>query len=129
MPTSLAILRKSRLLSHITRLCTISTFSSVVASLGRPDLSSSSMLSLPRLISAVHFFHRVIRRRLIPKCFYSLRKFAWESFPSYKDILSPLSLQLSPFFKFDALSSLNTVVQKQSRVTKCFLLSRRLSIK
>ena len=40
---------------HIARLWTISTFSSVVASLGRPDLASSSMLSLPRLNSAAHF--------------------------------------------------------------------------
>ena len=72
MPTSLAIIRKSRLLSHIIRLCTISTFSSVVAALGRPGLSSSSMLSLPRLNSAAHFFHRVIRRRLILKCFHEV---------------------------------------------------------
>ena len=55
MPTSLAILRKSRHLSHITRLWTMSTFSSMVASLGRPDLSSSSMPSLSRLNSAAHF--------------------------------------------------------------------------
>ena len=65
MPTSLAILRKSRLLSHI------STFSSVVASLGRPDLSSSSMLS-STLKFCSSFFHSAIRRRLIPKCFHEV---------------------------------------------------------
>ena len=60
---------------------------------------------------------------------WSIREFPWESFPSYKDILSPLSLQISPFCTLDALSSLNTVVKKQSSVTKCFLLSRWLLIK
>ena len=47
MPTSLAMLRRSCLLSHITRVCTTLTFSSVVASLGRPNPPSSSTLSLP----------------------------------------------------------------------------------
>ena len=42
------------------------------------------------------------------------------SFPSYKDIQSLLSL---------ALSSINTVVQKQSSVIICLLLSRWLSIR
>ena len=37
MPTSLAMPRRSRLLSHITRVCTTLTFSSAVASLGRSD--------------------------------------------------------------------------------------------
>ena len=37
MPTSLAMLRRSRLLSHITRVCTTLTFSSVAVSLGRSD--------------------------------------------------------------------------------------------
>ena len=51
MPTSLALLRRSCLLhvSHITRMCATLTFSSAVASLGRPDRPSSSLLSLPLL--------------------------------------------------------------------------------
>ena len=126
MPTSLAILRKSHLLSHISRLCTISTYSSVVASLGRSDLSSSSIFFLPRLNSAAHFYSPCYRRRLIPKCFHEVfvNFLGSHSLLTKTDILSPLSLQLSPFCKFDALSSLNTAVQKQSSVIKCFLLTR-----
>ena len=43
---SLAVLRRSRLLSHITRLCTTLTFSSVMAAFGRPDRPSSPTLYL-----------------------------------------------------------------------------------
>ena len=71
MPTSPAVLRKSCLLPHITRLCTISTFSSVVASLGRIDLSSSSMLSLPCLNSEP-IFSPCYKETLIPKCFHEV---------------------------------------------------------
>ena len=46
------------------------TFSSAVASLGWPDRQSSSMLSLPLLNSAAHFFTCAIRRRLVPKGFH-----------------------------------------------------------
>ena len=52
MPTSLAMLRRSRLLSHITRVCKNLTFSSAVASFERPHHSSSSTLSPPLLNSA-----------------------------------------------------------------------------
>ena len=45
MPTSLALIRRSRLLSHITRVCTTLTFSSAMASLGRPDGPSSQTFS------------------------------------------------------------------------------------
>ena len=56
MPTSLAMLRTSRLLSHIIRVCMTLTFSSAVSSFGRPDLPSYSMLSLSsNLNSAAHF--------------------------------------------------------------------------
>ena len=47
--------RRSRPLSHITRVCTILTFSSAVASLRRPDRPSSSTLFLPLLNSAAYF--------------------------------------------------------------------------
>ena len=56
IPTSLVMLRRSHLLSHITGVCTALTFSSEVASLERPDRPSSSTLSLTLLNSAVHFF-------------------------------------------------------------------------
>ena len=64
MPTLLAMLRMSRLLSHITRVCTTLTFSSAVTSLGLPDGPSSSTLSLPLQSSAAHFFHCALGRLL-----------------------------------------------------------------
>ena len=71
MPTSLDMLRRSHLLSHITRVCTTLTFSSAVAALGRPDRPSSSTLSLSLpLNSAVHFFCAI--RRLPPKGFHEV---------------------------------------------------------
>ena len=57
MLTSLAMLRRSHLLSHITWVCTTLTFSSVVAYFGWQDYPSSSMLSLPLLNSAAQFFN------------------------------------------------------------------------
>ena len=59
MPTSLSMLHRSRLLSHITRVCMTLTFSSAMVSLflGRPDCPSSSTLSLHPL-------------RLCCPCFY-----------------------------------------------------------
>ena len=50
------MLRRYRLLIHITRVCTTLTFSFAVVSLGRPECPSSSRLSLPLLNSAVQFF-------------------------------------------------------------------------
>ena len=62
MPTSQATLLRSRLLSHISRVCTTLTFSSAVASL---------TLSLPLLNSAAHFsLHCAITTRLLPKGFH-----------------------------------------------------------
>ena len=68
MPTSLAMLRRSRLLSHITRVCTTLTFLSAVASLGWPILHPQHSLS-PRLKLCWPFIHCAIRRRLLPKGF------------------------------------------------------------
>ena len=67
MPMCLAISRRL-LLSHMIRQCISSIFSSIVASLGRPDHLLSSPLP-PLLISTAHFFHLPVRRRLIPKGF------------------------------------------------------------
>ena len=61
MPTSLAMVRRSRLLSHMTEVCTTLTFSSAVASLGRPDRSSST-LPPPPLKLCWLFFHCAIKR-------------------------------------------------------------------
>ena len=72
MPTSLDMLRRSHLLSHVTRVCTALTLLSTVASLGRPDLQSSSMLSLPLLNSTAKLFHCAIRRRLLPNGFHEV---------------------------------------------------------
>jgi hypothetical protein len=49
------MLRWSHLLSHMTRSCTASSVSSLVASFFRPGRSSLPMLSLPHLHSAAHF--------------------------------------------------------------------------
>ena len=69
MPTSLAMLRRSPLLSHISSMCTTLTFLSAVASLGQPDRPSSSTISLPLLNSAAYSFNCAIGRRQDPKGF------------------------------------------------------------
>ena len=56
MPTKLAMLCRSRLLLHITRVCTTLTYSSVVVSFGQQDRPPSSSHSLPILNSAVNIF-------------------------------------------------------------------------
>ena len=66
------MLRRSRFLSHITRACTTLTFSSVGASLWRPDRSSSSTLSFPPLKRCCLFIQCAIRRRLLPKGFHEV---------------------------------------------------------
>ena len=68
MPTSLAMIRRSRLLSHITRVCTTLTFSSSVASLGRPDGPSSQTFSFS-VFFYCPFIHcaTCIRWSLLPK--------------------------------------------------------------
>ena len=74
MPTSLAISRRFRLLSHMTRLCTTSTFSSVVASLGshRPFIIFNALPPPPLLKFSSPFLHCAIRRRLLPKGFHEV---------------------------------------------------------
>ena len=68
MPTLLTMLCSSRLLSHLTRVCTTVTFSSAVAPLVRPDRpSSSSSFKL-----CCPFFHCAIRRRLLSKGFHEV---------------------------------------------------------
>jgi hypothetical protein len=54
---------------HMTRLCTASAVSSLVASFGR---SSSPMLSLPLLNSSAHYFYSAIGRGLFPKCIHEV---------------------------------------------------------
>jgi hypothetical protein len=71
IPTSLAMLRRSLLLSHMTRSCTASKVSSLVASFGRPGRSSSQMFSLPLLIQQP-IFHSAIGKGLLPKCFHEV---------------------------------------------------------
>ena len=53
MPNSLALLRMSRLFLHTTKMCTTLTFTSAVASLGRPDVS---MISFPLINSTARLF-------------------------------------------------------------------------
>ena len=69
VPTYLAMLRTSLLLSNITRACTTLTVSSAMAArFGRPDRPSSSTLSFP---PAAHFL-LCYRRRILPKCFHEV---------------------------------------------------------
>ena len=101
MPTLLAISCMLRLLPYMTRLCTISTFLSVVASLGRQTVHHHQYSASPPQFSSP-FLQCAIRRRLLPKGFpWSPHEFPWETFPSYRGTLWLLSLQLSPFCQFD----------------------------
>ena len=84
MPTSLAILPRSRLLSHITRVCSTLTFSSGVASLGWQDHPSSSTLSLSLLNSAAHFSLCYKMETPFQRFPSSLHEFPWEAFLSYR---------------------------------------------
>ena len=70
MPTSLAMLRRSRLLSHINSACTTMTFSSVVASLGHLSIILNALS--PSLKLGCPFFHCAIRRRLLPNGFHEV---------------------------------------------------------
>ena len=93
MPTSLAMLRRSCLLSHIIRVCTTMTFSSVVASLRQPDCPSSSTLSLPLYCPFFHcpFFSLCYKKENPTQGFsWSLHKFPWEAFLSYRSTVKTL---------------------------------------
>ena len=65
-PASLVMLRRSRLLSHITRVCTTLKFSSALTSLVQPGPPPPSTISLP-LKSCCLFFHCAIKRRFLLK--------------------------------------------------------------
>ena len=86
MPTSLAMLQRSRLLSHMARVCTTFTFSSVVASLRRPDHPSSSMLSetlpLKTLLPISSLCYKIeTPSQGFP---WSVHEFPWEAFISHR---------------------------------------------
>ena len=74
VPTSLAISRRFRLLSHMTRLCSIPTFSSVITSLGHPGpfIIFNALCPAPKF--SIPFLHCAIRtwRRLLPKGFHEV---------------------------------------------------------
>ena len=74
MPTSLAMLCRSRLHITITHNQGVHDLDICISAgaFGRPDLPSSSTLSLPLLNSADYFFHCAIRRRLLPKGFHEV---------------------------------------------------------
>ena len=76
-PTSLIMLRRSRLLSHITRVCTTLKFSSALTSLVQPGPPLPSTLSLP-LKSCCLFFHCATKRRFLFKGVHKVfRNFLW----------------------------------------------------
>ena len=66
------MLRRSRLLSLITTVCTTLTVSSAVASFGRSDCPSSSTLPLRLLNTAAHFTTVLQSRRLLPNGFHEV---------------------------------------------------------
>ena len=70
MPTSLAMLRRSRLLSRITRVCTTLKILSEEVFLGRLDRPSPTTLSPFKLCCP--FFHFALRRRPLPKGFHEV---------------------------------------------------------
>ena len=77
MPTFLAMLQRSRLLTHITRVCTNLKFSSAVAARQPINLNALS----PSLKLCCQFFHCAISRRLHPKGFHEVfRNFLGHSF-------------------------------------------------
>ena len=108
VPTLLAMLPRSHFLSHITRVCTTLTFSSVVASLGRPDSPSSSTLSLLLLNSVAHYSlcYKETPSQGFP---WSIHEFTWEAFLSYRSTWKPPWFQVSPFCKCVTLSSLKVL--------------------
>jgi hypothetical protein len=96
------MLRRSRLLSHMTRSCTASAVSLLVASFGRPGRSSSSMLSMPLLNSAGHFLTVLYEGDSFPSVSWSLHAWSLHEFPwgtsiSYRGPKWRLWFQLSPF--------------------------------
>ena len=84
MHTSLAMHCRSHLLSHITRVCTTLKFTSVVASLGRPDRQSSSTHSLSLLNSSAHFITVLSEGDSFPRVSMMIHEFPWEAFLSYR---------------------------------------------
>ena len=129
MPTtSLARLCRFRLISNITRVCTTLTFSSPVASFGRPDRPSSSTLSLLLLNSAAHV-SCAIRRRLLPKDFHEVCLNFLGRYSFLTEVLDNRSYQVSPFCKCVAPPSLKSASHKQSSMTACFSHSQCPSVR
>ena len=81
MPTSLAMLLRSLLLSHITRVCSILLFSSVA----RPSFSLNALS--PPLKLCCPFFHCAIRWRLLPKSFQEVFMISFRGIPFLKKFL------------------------------------------
>ena len=131
IPTSLDMLCMSRLLSHITMLCTTLTLSSAVTILGRPDRPSSSMFSSPLLNSAAHFFHCAIRR-LLNKGFHEV----FMNFLGRHSFLTEV-LDNRSDFKFlrfrkcvvHVPSSLKSAFHKPPSMTACFSHSQCPSVR
>ena len=123
IPILLAMFCRFPLLSHMTRVCTTLTFSSAVASLGWPDRPSSSTLSLRLLNSAAHF-SLCYKKNLLPNTFHEgFMYFLWGH-----SFLTEV-LEVSPFWKCVAPSSLESASHKQPIMTTCFSHSQCPSIR
>ena len=126
MPTSLAMLRRSHLLSHITRACKTLTFSSAVACFGADSPSIIPTISLSLLDSAAHFLHCDIRRRLFPKSFHEVLMYFLVRHSFLTEV--PDNLSDFKFLNFASVSHPAQIKVFYISMTTCFLHSNCPSI-
>ena len=117
----------------MTRLCTVSTFSSVVASLpslGHPDRSSSVIFPPPSKFSSP-FLHCALRRRLLPMGFHEvfIKFLGRYSLLTEVHVLYDCSNHLSTFCQLTHPSPLYSDFLLQSKASKSCSLYQRPSIR
>ena len=116
-PTSLTMSLRFRLLSPMTRPCIISTFSSMVVSLGRrPDRSSSSMPPSPPPKLSSPFLHCAIRRRFLPRGFHEV----FMNFLGRYSFLTRVLYDCSNFLQFCQFDTTFSYLQRFPTVIKSF---------
>ena len=125
IPTSLAMLRRSRLLSHITRVCTIFTFLSVVAYWCSQTVHILNALSSP-LKLCCPFFSLCYKKETPSQGFpWSLHEFPWGAFLSYRSTWSLDNRSNYKFLHFANVShppvlKVLYIKCKQPSITACF---------
>ena len=109
MPTLLSMLHSSRLLSHITRVCTYDLYifiSGGIFGAARPSIILNALS--PPLKLCCPFFHCANKDTPSQGFPWNLHKFPWEAFLSYRSTWWLLWFQVSPFCKCVAPSSLKS---------------------